>query len=68
MLKKNITFRSLINPLIRSISCWPNLGVSEAILRAVVCDTDFKKYDSQSDQAHRKSLSTGLKKKIGILK
>jgi len=59
--KRYVTFKSLINPLIRSISCWPNFGVSEAILRAVVCDTDFKKYDSQSDQAHRKSLSAGLK-------
>lgn len=59
--ERYITFKSLINPLIRSISCWPNFGVSEATFKAVDCDTDFKKYDSQSNQAHRKSLSARLK-------
>lgn len=55
-----VTFRSLTNPFMRSISCFPSFGISDATLRAVVCETDFKKYDSLSDQAQRRSSSASL--------
>lgn len=56
-----VTFKSLIKPFMRSISCFPSFGISDATLRAVVCETDFKKYDSLSDHAERKSSSASLK-------
>lgn len=55
-----VTFRSLTKPLMRSISCFPSFGISDATLRAVVCETDFKKYDSLSDHAQSRSSSASL--------